>query len=113
MKPNRKYLYCFINIYLQLKPVLTSLGRPHPHSRVPPVRQSVSKYVTTGLSQPQIRSLLAIEHPSVRISPAELTSLVQTNGRKNHPKIFSLYDFHTQCEGEGEGEDILRKLAQV
>ncbi len=34
-------------------------------SRIPsPVKQTVSKYVTAGLSQPQIRSLLAIEHPS-------------------------------------------------
>jgi hypothetical protein len=28
MNPNRQYLYCFINIYLQLKAVLTFLGRP-------------------------------------------------------------------------------------
>jgi hypothetical protein len=33
MNPNRQYLWCFINIYLQLKAVLTFLGHPHPHPR--------------------------------------------------------------------------------
>jgi hypothetical protein len=34
MNSNRQYLWCFINIYLQLKAVLTFLGRPHPHPLV-------------------------------------------------------------------------------
>jgi hypothetical protein len=75
-------------------------------SRLPsPVRQSVSMYVTAGLSQSQIRSLLVIEHPSVPISPAKLTSLVPINRRKNHPTIFSVYDFRTWCDGHKDGTE--------
>ncbi len=65
-------------------------------SRLPSlVKQPVSKYVTAGLSQPQIHSIIAIKYPSVPISPVKLTSLVQANRRKNHPTIFSIYDFRT------------------
>jgi hypothetical protein len=73
-------------------------------SRLPsPVRESVSKYVNAGLSQPQIRMLLTAEYPNTPISPAKLTSVVQANRRKNHPTIFSVYDFGMWCEGHRDG----------
>jgi ATP-dependent 26S proteasome regulatory subunit len=42
-------------------------------SRLPsPLRQSVSKYVHAGLTEPQIRSLLSIDHPTVPVPSSKL-----------------------------------------
>ena len=73
-------------------------------SRLPsPVRQSVSKYVHVGLTESQIRSSLQHEHPSLSISSIKLTSLVQSERRKNCPKIFSVFDLREWCNDHQDG----------
>ncbi|CAF0818891.1 unnamed protein product [Rotaria sordida] len=73
-------------------------------SRLPsPLRQSVSKYVRAGLTEPQICSSLAIDHPTIPVSSSKLTSLVQTERRKDRPEIFSVYDFRKWCNDYLDG----------
>jgi hypothetical protein len=63
-------------------------------SRLPSsVRDSVSKYVEIRLTKPQIHSSLLFDHPNTPVPSTKLTALIQTERRKNHPKIFSIFDF--------------------
>ncbi|CAF0834911.1 unnamed protein product [Didymodactylos carnosus] len=68
-----------------------------------PVRQSVSKYVGIGLTEAQIRSSVSVDHPSTPVLSTKLTSLVQTERRKNRPEIFSVYDFRKWCNDHQDG----------
>jgi hypothetical protein len=73
-------------------------------SRVPsPIRQSVSKYVHVGLTVPQIRASLDLEHPSLSVPSTKLTALIQTERRRNHAKIFSVSDFRQWCSDHQDG----------
>jgi hypothetical protein len=62
-------------------------------SETSPVRQSVSELAGIGLTETQIRLSLAINYPTVAVSSTKLPSFVQTERRKDHPEIFSVYDF--------------------
>ena len=73
-------------------------------SRLPsPVRQSVSKYVHIGLTETQICSSLQHEHPSLSIPSTKLTSLVQSERQRSHPKIFSVFDLREWCNDHQDG----------
>ena len=62
-----------------------------------PIRHSVSEYVPIGLSESQLRSILLLDHPTLAVLPRKLTSLIQVERRKSHPKIFSIFDFRGWC----------------
>ena len=57
------------------------------------VRQSISKYIRIGLTESQIRSSFQKEHPGLLVSSIKRISLVQSERRKNHPRILSVFNF--------------------
>jgi len=111
----RKYALCNYELKATVpddgpNSITIMFGNTHNHeyrnetSRLPsPVRQSVSKYVEVGLTKTQIRSSLLFDHPNIPVLSTKLKSLVQTERRKNRPKIFSVFDFRQRCNDRQDG----------
>ncbi|CAF2365703.1 unnamed protein product [Rotaria sp. Silwood2] len=73
-------------------------------SRLPsPIRQTVSKYVDIGMTTTQIRSSVSIDCPNIPVSSTKLTSLVQSQRRKDRPETFLVYDFRKLCSDHQDG----------
>ncbi|CAF4669274.1 unnamed protein product, partial [Didymodactylos carnosus] len=54
-------------------------------------------------TEAQIRSSVSVDHPSTPVLSTKLTSVVQTERRKNRPEIFSVYEFRKWCNDHQDG----------
>lgn len=77
----------------------------NPTTRLPsPLRESVSKYIQCGLSEPQITAALQRDHPQSSPARSQLKNLVNYERRKDRPSIFSVYDLRQWCEQHQHGD---------
>ena len=72
-----------------------------------PVREYVSKYVNSNLTETQIKSLLKIDCLTASISPNQLSNLINYARRKANPEILSVHDFNQWCINHAYDVDSL------
>ena len=76
-------------------------------TRLPsPIRETVSKYVKSGLSQPQTNAMVLQDHPNASPNRSKLTSLINYERRKDRPEILSVYDLRQWCEQHHQTNEL-------